>query len=185
LPTYRFATSWPVDTMNPRDRFECSIYLDHVGGLAVQTDLEGVAHDLIDIWKIPMGSFTGEHRVDVYELPEPTGEPKASVSVGNGPWTLQAPGEVALCLSFAKDRHNKSQRGRIYCPVSIWPSVGFASGRPSQVLMQRVLDLTSPRPSTSPSTRGWTTNGTPSAGAAGSLSPGLNRSVRARRTYVR
>lgn len=141
MTTYRYASSWPVDTMNPKDRFECSIYLDQVGGPAVQTDLEGVASDLIDIWKGPMGTFPGEMRVDVYQLPEPTGKPKASVVVGNGPWTLQAPGEIALCLSFAKDRHNKHQRGRIYTPVSIWPSVGFASGRPSQVLMQRVLDL--------------------------------------------
>lgn len=142
MTTYRFASSWPVDTMNPRDRFECSIYLDKVNVPAITvTDLEDVAHDLIDIWKGPMGSFTGEHRVDVYELPEPTGRPKASVVVGSGPWTLQAPGEVALCLSFAKNRNDKHERGRIYCPVSIWPSVGFSSGRPSQALQQRVLDL--------------------------------------------
>jgi hypothetical protein len=141
MTTYKFQTAFPVDTDLPRDQMQCSTYFDHTGGaLTIPADLSDFCDDLHDVWYSHLAGTGFKIITKVYEAAgSPPHPPLHTHETGTVHWTCFGPREIALCLSFARDRHNKRQRGRIYFPIMLrYNDVGI---RPSTAQMQAVLDL--------------------------------------------
>ena len=114
--TYRFQVYIPVDTNLPEDEFCNVFHLEHVAGLAVQTDLDQMADDINAMYQQRLGFGAAKVRTQVYDVGPPPNPPLSIRSAGTMLMTAKAPRELCLCLSVYADRHNKRKRGRLYIP---------------------------------------------------------------------
>lgn len=119
MATYKFAISMQVLDMLPRNRFVNVVHFDHVAGIALDTDLEAICDDLCDLYISRLGAANEMVTATAYDVGAVPNPPKASVTKGDNPFLIQGPGELAICLSFAGDRYQRRQRGRIYLPFML------------------------------------------------------------------
>jgi hypothetical protein len=117
--TYKFQISMPVTDLLPRNRMINTIHMEHVTGGVLDTDLQGICQSLASLYQARYANATKEIDVRAYDVDAVPNYPRAHVVVNGGQaWTLGAPREIALCLSYSgPNRGNKNERGRIYlCP---------------------------------------------------------------------
>lgn len=126
--TYAFQTSMPVTDTLPRNRVANTIHLQHSIGAIADTDLEGMASDIIGVYQARYQDSAHEIQCKAYDVDAKPNYPRANVVVNVGvPWSCGYPREIALVLSYAGDhRGNKSERGRMYLmPQLVSPPLGF------------------------------------------------------------
>lgn len=133
MAVYKFLVTLPVDTGLPRDQYANVFHMDHVGGVAVDTDLDAIADDVCDLYQSKYASTSSEVRCRVYALGPSPQYPKANRVKGTvgAPWTASGPREVALCLSYAANRSNPSERGRMYLSPGLRSSIASMGLRPT------------------------------------------------------
>ena len=138
---YKFQVSLPLYDTLPRNRCTNVFHLEHVTGGLGDPDLETMCSDIAELYQTRYGRTDKEVMVKAYDTDAKPNYPRATVVVNGGfPWAINAPPEVALCLSYAADnRGNKSERGRIY----LQPQIGLAPGslllRPSDAQLDAAL----------------------------------------------
>jgi len=142
--TYRFQVSLPVTSALPRDRMTNVLHFEHVIGGQNDAALSGMCSDIAAMYQKRYHNTTKEVNVKAYDTDAAPNLPRANVTVNAGQiWLPDRPREVALCLSFAgTNRGDRRGRGRIYlCPQLDSTTVGAATVRPSNALMQWALDF--------------------------------------------
>jgi hypothetical protein len=124
--TYKFSISMPVTDTLARNRITNTVHLEHVSGGLLDTDLQGMCEDLVEMYQARYGITTREVQCKAYDTDAVPNYPRASAIVNSGVvWDTAMPREVALCLSFSgPNRGNKSERGRIY----LMPQLTLAAG---------------------------------------------------------
>ena len=125
---YKFQVSMPVTDTLSRNRISNTFHLLHVTGGLIDTDLEAMAADVVELWQTQHGSTLKEVNCKVYDVDAVPNYPRAEVVVNVGQvWTQVSPREIALVLSFAGDhRGAKHERGRLY----LNPAIAFANFQP-------------------------------------------------------
>jgi hypothetical protein len=111
----RVQVSMAVDSMLPRDLVVNNLHFDDGGVSISPTSWEDICGDICDLWQERYGSVTGQVTAAAYDIGTPPNFPIAKVTKGVAQYnTNKGPREVALCLSFARNKSIPSQRGRIY-----------------------------------------------------------------------
>lgn len=137
--TYKFTVSMPVTDITPRNRISNTFHMQHVSGGLLDTDLESMCQDIVEMYKLRYGISSQEIQCKAYDTDAKPNYPRASAIINAGSvWDCPHPREVALCLSFAgPNRGNRNERGRLYLMPSI--AAGAAGGidfaRPSTTAM--------------------------------------------------
>jgi hypothetical protein len=141
MAVYKFTIAMAVDSMLPRDYMTNTIHMEHVGGIALDTDLDGVCDDLVDLYQYQIGGTPHEVRCKAYDMSAPPNYPLANVVKSAGtPYTSSLPREIAICLSFARNKSNPRERGRIYIPACFGAVAGLGiAQRPGSTARTNVL----------------------------------------------
>lgn len=139
MPTFRFTARWQGETLLPEDVYENVLYYDVTQAEGIfETVADGIVA-AFDTWTRHGGINGAEVRV--YELAG--GQPLYSKSYVYAKTSASAPGEVALCLSYAAssswDTTTARRRGRIFCGPLQAAVVG--GSRPLPNLITATLDL--------------------------------------------
>jgi hypothetical protein len=132
--TYKFQVSMPVTDTLPRNRMTNVVHLEHVSGGLLDTDLEDMCADIVQMYSTHYGDASREVQCKAYDTDAVPNYPRADVVINSGnPWGINYPREIALCLSFAGDQKgNRRQRGRIYlCPFIVSTATGQPTLRPT------------------------------------------------------
>lgn len=140
---YKFTVSMPVSDLAPRNRVTNTFHLQHTLGSLLDTDLEAMTDDIVQMWATRYGISNREIECKAYDVDAVPNYPRARSIINAGVfWPCPHPREVALVLSFAgTNRGNKSERGRLYLMPSV--AAGAAGGidleRPSATAMDWAL----------------------------------------------
>lgn len=146
MAVYKFQVSMPVESTLPRDYFVNTFHMEWVGAPLLQLDLDTMANDVIDLWNKRYHSTTREVRCNIYDAGGPLPNPPlaSKVKAAGSVWTVNQPHEIALCLSFAANRSNPHERGRMYlCPQldKNTTALPLAQSRPDNAHQQWALDF--------------------------------------------
>lgn len=137
MAKHKYQISAQVDSALPRDRIINTLYFDHTGALE---DLNQFCGQLAQVFVDKWYNTTAEIKVKAYNLGSapnyPVGE---AVKNAGQTGTSAGPREVALCLSYYRERNVPRQRGRIYLPN--FGTLPFTAVRPTTAQRQKVLDL--------------------------------------------
>jgi hypothetical protein len=141
--TYAFQISLPVSTTLPRDRYTNVVHLEHVSGGVVDTDLQGMCEDILEMYQVRYQHADHEIVVKAYDVDAVPNYPRATASVNIGSvWQHSYPHEIALCLSWHGGyAGNKNERGRIYLMPGLAGTPGLNFERPSDTTLQWALDF--------------------------------------------
>jgi hypothetical protein len=111
----RMLVSWGANTDPVKERFSNTLYFsaDAIG--PDPTDYQTLANDLRDIYAGQVWTTGCKIEVRAYNMADPSPRPERAYStVTRSGGTLDAPGQLALCLSYYSERNLPRQRGRIY-----------------------------------------------------------------------
>jgi hypothetical protein len=141
--TYKFAISMPVTDTLARNRVMNVVHFQHILGSLVDTDLESMCADLVELWKVRYFTSNKEITCRAYDVDAVPNYPRAEVTINGGQaWTASWPREVALCLSFAGPRRGvKHERGRIYLCPAISSAFATLGVRPTTGQLDWALDF--------------------------------------------
>lgn len=134
---HRYQIAAAVDSALPRDKIVNTLYFDHTGALE---DLDAFCNDLAQVFVDGWYNTASEIRVRAYDVGSapnyPVGEGvKNAGQVG----TSAGPREVALCLSYYRERNLPRQRGRIFLPN--YGTMPFTQTRPPVATRNKALAL--------------------------------------------
>lgn len=129
MSVYRFQVSYPVHSLLPRDYFTNTFHMDHVGGVAVPTDLDGMCDDINELWQTRLGATGREVRTKAYAVPHTVPSPPLADRVLSAGviWTPLSNCEPALCLSFAGNASSPRERGRMYFSTGMARTTGVGT----------------------------------------------------------
>jgi hypothetical protein len=138
--TYKMTLAMPIGDTLPRNEIVNTVAMQHsgVGGALSVGDAEVMLNDAAAMYQTHYG-VTSKVTAKLYAIGPPPKYPFATVVKGTNPWTNNGPREVALCLSFARNKTRPRERGRIY----LIPSVKYSSleERPSAAHMTWALNF--------------------------------------------
>ena len=137
----RYQIILPVDTMLPRDQIVNTVHFNHTAESL--TSDQSMCNDLATMYQTRYGSTTSQVTVKAYNIGPGKHSPLATATKGSAVWSANWMREVALCLSFAANKSDPTERGRVYLAPQIkvgTPTIGVAT-RPSQAAMDWALDF--------------------------------------------
>jgi hypothetical protein len=139
--TYAFQVALPVNDTLPRNRCVNKIHLQHTIGSLLDTDLESMCADIVEMYQTHYGDTIHEVDCRAYDTDAVPNYPRAQVTVNVGnAWTCGHPREIALCLSYAAhNRGNKSERGRMYLMPQLASPLQTMGLRPDSVSLNWAL----------------------------------------------
>jgi len=141
--TYKFQVSIPVGSLLPRDRYVNTFHMQHSIGALADADLASMCTDIAALWRTRYGHLANEVDVKAYDTDAVPNYPRAHhVDNPGAIWTVGAPREIALVLSYAAtNRAVKDQRGRMYLAPYLAASLPSVLGdRPSGAMLDWVLE---------------------------------------------
>lgn len=134
---HRYTISAQVDSALPRDRIVNTLYFDHTGALE---DLDAFCNALAQVFVDGWYNTASEIVVKAYDVGSapnyPVGEAKKNAGATG---TSAGPREVAICLSYYRERNSPRRRGRIYLPN--YGTTPFTQVRPPLATRTKALDL--------------------------------------------
>jgi len=110
-------------------------------GSVLDTDLQTMCEDIIELYQHHLGYSDKEVMVKAYDTDAKPNYPRATAVVNAGVvWSCTQPREICLVLSYsAANRGNKSERGRIYLQPSISLTAASVALRPTTAQMNWAL----------------------------------------------
>lgn len=112
--TYKFSVICPQGSMLPKDQVINTFHMQNVGGLLTDTEFDPLLDDICDLWQSHYGNVSRMVTCRVYNVGAPPQYPIAEKVKGTATWGVRCPREIAICLSYAKDRRRPRERGRMY-----------------------------------------------------------------------
>lgn len=141
--TYKFQVSLPIGDALPRNRYINAFHMQHGLGGLTDADLVPMCEDIGELWRTRYGHLGNEVDVRAYDTDAVPNYPRAHVVQNAGVvWTVSAPREIALCLSYAAtNRAIKDQRGRMYlAPYLAAALPNVLADRPTGAMLNWVLE---------------------------------------------